>query len=161
MNDVITKHEITAQDTRALASADSISFHLTEGQGYIRAHRRGEHSSSGFDEYHTIFVDTRMQDYGDTDGLRTMGELTEYTAFHYEMSAKFDLVVQTLLRRIRVGDTLQLRWVASNNNNVNRDVGWHRDEVYLGIHHQKGKDEEYLLGVQVGPNNSARMVKRS
>lgn len=152
---------ISARDKRALLSADSITFHLYEGQGSIRAHRRGEHSSSGFDEYHEIYTDTTMRDYDKDAGWSGTLGLEAYSAYHHEFSPQYDLVYRSLVARIRTGDTLQLRWTRSNNNELNRKIGWERDELYLGIHHAKGRDEEYLVAVQVGPDNSARMVRRN
>lgn len=151
---------VTARDRRALLNADSITFHLRDGQGSIRAHRRGERTSSGFDEFHEIYTTTTMRDYDKDAGTSGTRELTAYAAFHMEYSPQYDLPCRSLLARIRTGDTLQLRWTRSNNNENNRNIGWERDELHLGIHHAKGRDEEYLVDVQVGPDNTARMVTR-
>lgn len=163
MSDVAEKliTTISSQDKRTLLNADSITFHLSEGQGRIRAHRRGEHTSTGFDQYHEIFTDTRVMDYDQDAGTSGTKGLESYSGFHMEHSSQYSLQVRTLLHRIRIGDTLQLRWTRSNNNDNNRRIGWERDELYLGIHHTKGRDEEYLVAVSVGPDNTARMVRRS
>lgn len=149
------------QHLRALQHADSITFHLSEGQGFIRAHRRSEHTATGFDEQVSIYTETRVQNY-QRDDAPPPDQENPYNAFHMEHGApRYDITALTLVRRLRKGDTLLLTWVRGNDNDNNRHIGWHRDELYLGIQHTTGKGEQYLVAVQVGPDNSARMVKRS
>lgn len=145
---------IATQDKRALLHASGgISFHLHESQGAIRAHRRGENTSSGFDESHTIFTDTRLLDYGPGSGEG----LDKYACFHMEYGSPMLLSV---VNRIRPGDTLLVEWVRSNDNPLYKEIGWHRDEVRLAIGHPNRKAETYLIEARVGPDNSARMVRR-
>lgn len=145
---------IGAQDKRALKHASGgISFRLDDRQAKIVAHRRGDDTASGFDEQHTIFTDYRLQDYGKESG-------TEYTCYYLHMYPLVDSTMMSLVNRIAVGDTLSLEWIANNDNDNYRSVGFHRDELRLVIGHKNGKAERYLVAVSVGPDNTARMIRR-
>lgn len=146
---------ITARDLRALrVGADRITFHLFEGKSYIRAHRRGEDTSSGFDEYHQVECDVRVNDYSETGRPDTREAYSCY--FH----AYRDDELRTMFHLAKPGDTFVIEWTRGNDNPLNREIGWHRDEVRLRM----GKPESkkvytFLVGVQVGPDNTARMVR--
>lgn len=145
---------LTARDIRALRYATGgITFHLDQsGQGMVRAHKRGDHTSDGFADQHTIFTDSRVQDYSGSTGT--------YSGYHMEMYRP-DQTMVTLINRMRAGDTLRLEWTANNDNPLNREIGWHRDELRLRIIHANGKEELYLVEARVGPDNTARMIRRT
>jgi hypothetical protein len=160
MTDTTTERvitEITAQDKRALRNADKITFNLHGGVAMIRAHRDGEHTASGFDDEHRIYTDVSVADYDPRRGDPTM---EAYSCYHWIGWPKHDHTTQSLLSRIAVGDTLKLEWTAGNDNDNYRSVGFHRDELRLVIGHKNGKAEKYLVAVSVGPDNTARMVRR-
>ena len=69
---------------------------------------------------------------------------------------------RTTVNALRAGDKMSLRWIASNNTKNLRDVGYHADELYLrAARLERGtrKVYEWLLHYQVGPDNSARMIR--
>lgn len=67
--------------------------------------------------------------------------------------------VRTALQFIKVGDSIGVHFVGSNNSNNTRAVNYHRDECYLRVIRKGKLAGEFLLGVMVGPNNTARMVQ--
>lgn len=149
---------ISAQDKRALKHANSITFSLHEGQATIRAQRDGEHTASGFNEEHRIYADVTVENFDPPRGVDLT--MASYTCYHAVMYSHYDHEVQSLLARIAVGDTLRLEWTAANDNENYRSVGWHRDELRLVIGHKTGKAEKFLVAVYVGPDNTARMIRR-
>jgi hypothetical protein len=150
---------ITAQDIRALKHANGgTTFHLHQGEGYIRAHRRGENTASGFDESHQIPVRTSLADYNREDGYRS-GDLGDYEAFHMDYGFGSDEWRTILHAHLRAGDTVWLQWTRSNNNELFRGIHWHQDELRLVIE-RKDKRYTYLIDTRVGPDNSARMVRK-
>lgn len=152
---------IDAQDRRALKHADSVLFRMHRGQATVEAVKRGENTHDGFEQKHTIFCAGTVTAY-QRDASVDHGFTTDcYSAFHSRQSAQFDPTLRTLLDRIRLGDTLTLAWTRGNDSENTRSIGWHRDELRLVITSDKGKREVYLVAVEVGPDNSARMVQRS
>lgn len=67
--------------------------------------------------------------------------------------------VRTALQFIKVGDSIGVHFVGSNNSDNTRAVNYHRDECYLRVIRKGKLVGEFLLGVMVGPNNTARMVQ--
>lgn len=90
-------------------------------------------------------------------GDRVDGVVRE--AVFLDTSLKYSSHIRTALNAFRVGDSFALYFVGSNNSQVDESVGHHRDECYLRIFRKGKLVGEYLLGVMVGPDNSARMVK--
>jgi hypothetical protein len=64
----------------------------------------------------------------------------------------------TIVSLLRVGDELGLRFVGANDSENMRSVRYHRDECYLIVKRGE-KHMTFLVDVQVGPNNTARMVQ--
>lgn len=163
MSDTTTEPMVTtieAHHKRALLNADSVTFHFRDGQGSIRAHRRGEHAASGFDEYVEIYTMTSVDNYQRDDVPSQSYDPKIYDCFHMEHGAtRYDLDLLSLVNRIRVGDKLKLAWTRGNDNNLNREINWHRDELRLHIGHPNNKGERYLVTTQTGPDNTARMVR--
>lgn len=149
-----TDTALTRQDVRALQHADTICFdHTGEGEGRIRAIRRGENSSTGYDETHTIAAAlSRVQNYGPEDG--------DWRAFAMIMSAQYDDIGRTLVRHLREGSRFSLEWTRDNSSPVTRDAGLVRDELRVHVQGKTAKvADTFLIAVFIGKDNSARMVK--
>jgi hypothetical protein len=118
---------ITASHKRALRNADSIVFELTsDGQAQIRAIKRAEYSTTGFDQTVTIYVGgARVSDYGKQ--TKHYPEQHTYTAFHMEMNSSMDNTVRTLVNRVKIGGFMNLVWTRDNNNELLRHAGLHQD----------------------------------
>lgn len=69
--------------------------------------------------------------------------------------------LDTISRALREGDLLELHWVADNNSDNIRRVNYHADEAILWARHPTKPKNEWPLVHQVGPDNSARMIRRS
>lgn len=60
---------------------------------------------------------------------------------------------------LKVGDVLSLAWLQDNNNDNHREAGLHHDQCFLVV--QRGKHiGRFLIGDSVGPDDTARMVRR-
>lgn len=149
--DTVTEHVLTAHDTRALRHADALCFdHHPDGTGAIRAIMRAENSDTGFEQTHTIPVTSRVENYGPSRDA--------YKAWHGFIYAKSSHEAQTLIRHMRVGKRVHLRWTSDNASPVLVDAGVVRDELRIRIGDDKHADT-YLVAVQVGLDNTARMVR--
>jgi hypothetical protein len=164
---------LTADDVAALRKANRVAFQTTsDGVTAIRAILdKGSYSDQvavytareqrlfpetrtiGDDRERTIRCQGRCTDYGDGD--RRSGE--GYTAFHLDMFAH-TTEWQSIAATLRAGDTVTLHWVASNNSDVTRGAGFVRDELRICFG-AGSRTRTFLVDVQVGPRNSARMVK--
>lgn len=147
-----TTHVLTTQDARALRNCDAIAFiHSGVGTGGIRAIRRGENSSSGFEEMHLIPArQSTLETYGPP--------VEDVRGFHLEMNVKVVPHMQTIIRAMRAGKQFTLKWVRDNNNQNYPTVGYHRDELRIRIGTDDKPADEYLVAVYVGPDNTARMT---
>jgi hypothetical protein len=148
-----TLYRIDATDRRALKSADSIVFSFYQGEGYIRANRDADRTPDGFSGQRRIPVQCSVHDYSDP------ASTTEYTAFHMISSPGLSDSWQTIRNRIALGSTIHLLWIRNNQSETLDSVGYYRDELRLTVTTERGKSETYLVAVQVGPDNSARMVR--
>lgn len=106
------------------------------------------------DRERTMVCGARMTAYGDGD-VRYGSD--HYTAFHYEQFPRMSEWA-SIAATMRVGDTVTLQWVASNNSEVTRSAGFVRDELRVSFG-SANRARTFLIDVQVGPRNSARMVK--
>jgi hypothetical protein len=148
---------VTAQDLRALRHADSVVFRHHQGQSTIEANKDGSHTKDGFDVKHTVYVAGEVRDH---DRARMYGR-EQHAAFYMVSGAQYSDTLLTLLRKIRPGDQLTLRWTAANDNQNDEAVGWHRDELRLIVQRdQQKRADVYLVAAQHGPDNTARMVRR-
>lgn len=149
----MTEHTLTKQDIRALKHADAIAFdHTGEGAGQIRAIVRAEHSSTGFEQTHTIaaFISTVSRHDG-TDG--------DVRGFHIDLHAKYDASMRTIIRHMKEGGQFALHWVRGNSSPVTERAGVVRDELRIRIAPKSGAyTDEFLVAVFVGLDNSARML---
>lgn len=67
---------------------------------------------------------------------------------------------KTIVRTLRIGSTLMASWVADNNSENIREAGFHMDLVRLVATTGSRKDT-FIVGWSCGPDNTARMVRRS
>ena len=176
---------ITRDDINAIKLADDWHFHTYQGRSWIvvglRAHtERLETPRNGREFYDARVYTAREQVlYPDVDryshgrsrditadsarlahyGERTRGDDWQGFASMYTSGER-----HTVANNLKVGDSLQFEWTASNNSQVNEQNGTHTDMFRLLVF-RPGKDGvprqvgTYLLVVQTGPDNSARMVK--
>lgn len=171
-NEINVAAELDADDVFALRKADTVSFHTFRGENYVRAYLRdhgdrvftvreqavfnGHRDDRRDDRYREVRVlGMRCEDYGTDRG-------DKITGYSYLMHADMSQEWRTIAAAIRPGESLYFRWVRDNNNQVHESLGLHRDEFRLVVGKQgEAKSRAYLVDVQVGPDNTARMVKRA
>ncbi|KZR57520.1 hypothetical protein [Pseudobacillus badius] len=143
---------ITSEQSRALRSASYILFNYRQGRSYIRAVKE---NVGVWKETKEIEIDCGLQieNYGTR---RKLGNVR--SAVHLENHLDYNGHIKTVLRKIKKGDKLTLRWVACNNNNLLDTYNLIKDELYLIIH-RKNNDEYYLIESQVSLNDVSRMIK--
>lgn len=177
MTETVTAVELSADDLRALRTADTVSFHYYDGRGYIqltindsandarilsateqRAFPQGVDMSAA--RRRIIDVSTDMHGYG-SDGWSSWNASTEPRAAGFAMvsSAQYSEVWRTLASILRKGDRLTLQWVADNNTDNIRSANLHSDHLKLSV--QRGETRlTFNLMTSVCPDNSARMIRR-
>jgi hypothetical protein len=156
MSDTIIEHALTKQDVRALQHADSICFdHTGVGTGRIRAIRRAENSSTGFEETHYIEAHH--------SSVTTYGIGAEnYTAFSMFQSAKYSDMARTIVRHLREGSRFSLEWIADNSSPITKGAGLVRDELRIRVQGKNAKVADvFLIDVFIGYDNTARMVRKA
>jgi hypothetical protein len=160
-------NEITRDDIRAMRMADSVHFHTYQGRSWIVAELQNyglariytvteqrlfsEVQKYGAERSREIPVSTqRLEDYS--------GRTGDYQAFAAWCPKEVWL---TIVAALRPGDTLGFHWVASNNSETMRAVGYHHDQLRLSASDpDRRKHRHWIIQDQVGPDNSARMVRR-
>lgn len=166
---------LNRDDLFAFKHAEGISFHHHAGRSFIRLYleRHGDQPATYTKREQVLFprtretasryreIDTNASVYGyasngDTWNQANGGESAE--AFYYFVNTPPH--VQSLTETLRAGDTLTLQWMASANSEAITAVGFDRDTLELAIE-RPGKRLVYLMAVQVGPDNSARMIQRA
>lgn len=164
---------LSREDVAALRKADSVTFHRTKGEAYLRAclDRHIDDTTKALRALFPVFRDERNRDrrieatdgIGGYDGNRRWWVADDdvevrcfYMLHHADMSTEW----QTIAAQLRPGDTLRLRWLAGNDNENLERAGMHRDELRLMVTDSRGKGRAYLVAIEVGPDNSARMIKR-
>jgi hypothetical protein len=139
--------------------ADSVVFRLHKGQATIEAYKDGRNTADGFEARHNIYARATLRDYSADHYYVEPADLPRFNGFVIKHSGvRFNDDLRTLIGRLGIGDTVTLAWTRGNNNENNRGIGWSRDELRLIIAKPKGKTESYLVDVNVGPDNSARMI---
>lgn len=148
---------ITAAQSRALRNADAIVFHHRDGQGYIRAIQRAEHSPTGFEQ--EVRVDAHQSSI--TDYHPPIGrDGDRYDAAVVFTSAQYHDTCRTLVKHLRTGQSFTLAWVRNNNSPVTNEAHMVRDELRIRIGKVDGKTADtFLVDVYVGWDNTARMVR--
>lgn len=158
MNDeAILPTPLESHHIRALRNADQIVFRHHDGQSTVEAIRAARNSRTGFDEAVVIFAESAFTDYG-ANYLR--GEPDSYEAFHMEHAAKFNPAVVTVLRHLRAGDVLRLRWTLDNNTDTIRRADLHQDELFVEVRRSERRIDAYMIESAVRLDNSARMIRR-
>jgi hypothetical protein len=160
--------EITRDDIRAMRMADTAHFHTHLGRSWIVVELRNyglgriytateqrlfsEVRKYGADRCREIAVTTqRLEDYS--------GRTGEYQAFASFCPREVWL---TIVAALRPGDILGFHWVASNNSESMRTVGYHHDQLRLSASNPERKNNRHwIIQDQFGPDNSARMVVRN
>lgn len=140
------KHQIDA-----LKKADVICFDYDGEESRIRAILRPGDDWTREYAVPLEVEETRIDNYS-SDGRPIR------SAFHHLGSVKYDGVARTWIKFVRADSRLMVRWVRDNNSPVIEAAGLVRDEVYLTI--QNGSTaRSFLIGVQVGLDNTARMTR--
>lgn len=137
---------LTRAHVKALRDLD-VTFHTTREGAYLRCWSPDRDGSVQVPVREATVDDYRKQ-------VGTLG----YSCFAMLIS-RFDPDWQTIARTITPGCTLSLRWTAHNQSPVLDDAGLVRDEVRIRVEKPNGKAHQFLVAVQVGPDNSARMVR--
>ena len=89
-------------------------------------------------------------------------ERARYDCFYYDQFARQNDEWLTIAGAMRPGDQIQLEWTAGNDSPVMNAVGYHRDELRLKLANADGGNIRFfLVAVQVGPDNTARMVRQA
>ncbi len=166
---------LTRDDIAALKRATSISFSHHQGHGFIRPHLRSDRhphytftarqqilfpkpGSLSEERTREIAVDATLQGYTGTDGRSWFGsDRPNVTAFYlmHHRSADWD----TITAPLRAGESIRLWWKAGNNTQNHDSVGFYCDELRLVVMRDDVAARQYLISVQVGPDNSARMIR--
>lgn len=174
---------LTTEDIAALRMAEDVTFHHHDGKAFIRLYigRGGnnpprvytvreqrlfaENDSYVADRTRTIPVPSHIYGYNDrsaTDG----SSWTEATHPHVACyaspygAARYSRKWRTLAEMLRGGDEVSLLWTADNNTDNIRQAGLHNDELALLVN-RRGKRLEFHVDYSVGPDNTARMIRRS
>lgn len=173
MTEQPTEGGLSREDIAALRKADHVTFSRHKGEAYVRAclDRHIDDTTKALRALFPKFHSERSRDrrieatdrIGGYDGSRSWWTDTDdnqvacfYMVHHPDASAEW----QTIAAQLRPGDTLRLHWLAGNNSESLDRVGMHRDELRLEVTDRRGKRRTYLVAIKVGPDNSARMIRR-
>jgi hypothetical protein len=172
-----------ALDTDALAAlreADSLTFHVHQGRGFIRAYLDAHRDNIYTAREQRLFATPQEHggrrreipcEYG-AMGYRVHGE-TAWTAAGAPHMAAYASVTSsrygdgtwsTTAAALRVGDRLYLSWVADNNTVTLDTYGLHADYLTLrATRGEAGKERALAFHVahSVAPDNTARMIRRN
>jgi hypothetical protein len=168
---------LSADDITALRMADSITFHHGPPNARYVATCVRAHLSGGFSDEPRIWTarEQRLFPSGDTGGGRDRlrevtperstvtgydwpaGTFPDAQAFHMMHSITPEWA--TIASLLRAGDTLRVSWRADNNNENHTGAGFHQDELRLSVH-RGARVMNFLITKSVGPDNSARMIRR-
>lgn len=125
----------------------------------LRIHRDGFWTRTRLDEHQADFIHVMNADPAHCQISRLSdwhgGDVLYASCLVYRSEPHVSSVFNTL----RAGDSIGIRFVAGNNTENYRKVGYHADECYLRVF-RKGKPvAEFLLDFYVGPDNTARFVR--
>lgn len=153
---------LTKLDVSALRKADAICFDHNvkahNGASQIRAIKRREPTEAdpyATDITHRINVESKVWSYQDDDHNLDSSVYTAFDMFHHPRDHWL-----TVAAFVRPGDVLKLQWIRGNSTPRLRDAGLVRDELYLTVV-RGDKQSKFMLDVQVGKDNSARMTQRA
>jgi hypothetical protein len=172
-------YSLTREDIAALRAADSYSFHHhrsaddgphmmiaylhSYGQRIYTAREQRLFPSphANTDRMRAIPVESAAQGYAD-GGETTWfsGRDGEQTARAFATIGGHSSTMRTIMGLLRVDDRVVLQWRADNNTDNIRAVGFHADELRLNLIGPGKRDLMFLVTTSVGPDNSARMIRR-
>lgn len=144
---------LTKGDVLALRGADTICFDHNKGVSYIRAILR-ESDTVPFEQTRKVYCDMILTDYA----ARKIAKDT-MACYVYMSSSQYDHELQTILGLLKVGDCLTLHWQrGALNSEVVKSVDFVGDKLSLII--QRGEKRlTFHIDQQLGPDNTARMIK--
>lgn len=155
---------LTREDIKALRTADdSVSFHTSPDGSLIVASKRATNAGAWYGERmkHEVNVDALWTDYS----KERTGDGKSPFKYGFEMisSPMFSPSWRTIVSLLKVGDRLRFHWVVDNNSENIEKVGYHVDYMQLVINRADAKAQTLTFNLfsRVGPDNSARMVRRS
>lgn len=140
---------LTTADAAALRRADSICFDTDPEGGAIRAIFRATDREA--ERTITIPVaSTSVQNYGPGDG--------PWKCFAMTMSAQYDDVTRTLVRHLKRGSAVALRWTRGNSSPVTEQAGLVVDHLDVRVANGTVADT-FRVATYIGHDNTARMVR--
>lgn len=145
---------LNATQLKSLRNANSVSFHHHDGN---------EHSEIvvhyGEDDCceTKITTATALVDYKNSVGY-SVADMVKFWGFDMVHACKYCDEWKTIPQLLKVGDILTLKWVA--NSWHDNDTGFVGDRLYLEVVRGK-KRFTFLVGDFHGPDNTARIVKRT
>lgn len=167
---------LSADDVAALRMASSVTFHHYQGHAFIRAYIRPEGRRETYtqrqqilfpeptsipgERHRDVTVSGSISGYGKHGGgWRVDSDDVTASAFHMITSARFAPTWVTIAALLTAGETVALEWIADNNTENHDSVGFHCDQLQLTA--TKGKRTRvFSVAERVGPDNSARMIRR-
>lgn len=165
---------LTKNELAALRQADSICFdHSLNGHTGLRAVKRGK---APFFEEHRVEVPCKSTVYISGDGVDWDTRCGKHAqCFAWIHSAQFNEEWRTIVRLLKPGDEVELRWVGNDDNGyvkrarvTERDESCHdaglgmglcHDRLYLKVRRKGKQVYSFYVDDSVCPNNTARMVK--
>lgn len=168
---------LTNEDVRALKKARGVVFHHNKDEGEMHLVLDTWHNDDRVWTKTEQVLFPKTNEYNERrrvlempSGIRNFDQdhptnSDHATCFEYLQSARVTEEWVTAAESLKAGDYLTLRWTASNNAGIHREVGYHNDELRLQVDRpmKSGgtKRLTFLLSVNCRPNNSARMVRPS
>lgn len=154
----VTLGVLSRSDVAWLRAASTVSFHCGRDAGHhIRVEAERYVAGQLFRLWHGIDVAGSIR-HLDLDSVRRAGM---HWSCYTSVGARTP-TWRTLTRQLRAGDVVALEWTGSNNSENLRSVGFHADELRLS--RQPAGEwarpvDEWLVSYQVGPSNTARMIR--
>lgn len=149
---------ITKEDIAAMRTAETLSFHHTDGKSKIIASVRVENGPFTGDMQRIIPCE-----FGQGfPSCWSMGNADQFNAYYHLHFPQSDNAWQTIVRHLKPGKTLRLLWSASNNSQVLDQAGLHLDTLFLMVSDKENDRDSidlYSVGVSVCANNTARMIR--
>ena len=145
---------LTKADIKALKTCDLLSAHYKEGEDISKLHcTKKEDDSNPWGAVHEIPVQTHIDCYEQSRVVTKAFELL--WLYHWD---RHECHVQTFIESLRVGDSITVKWVAGNNNDLMRERGLFGDQMYFIINRGDRKKTFYIASATC-LDNSARMCQ--
>jgi hypothetical protein len=155
---------VTRDDIRALGECDRATFHVYEDNSCICLHKEMEKRGpfEPKEREYRIDLRSRVADYDDQSEPAYDRDRV-YSCFasvgNYRSSPSG---VAALAEFLKPGDLMFLEWVATGND-YTKQHGVHMDYLRVIVRREKrgkSRDYEFHLETSVGPDNTARMIRR-